>query len=70
MPWTEVIAMGGIAPTKESLSSWFDTGAAAVGMSSKLFVKELLEAKDYDAIGNIIQNTLALIADLKTHRGV
>ncbi|MHC5083571.1 MAG: beta/alpha barrel domain-containing protein, partial [Planctomycetota bacterium] len=65
MPWTEVIAMGGIAPTKESLSPWLAAGAAAVGMSTKLFVKELLEAKDYDAIGNIIQNTLALIADLK-----
>ena len=26
MPWTEVIAMGGIAPTAESLGEWFEAG--------------------------------------------
>lgn len=36
---------GGVNPTKESVSGWFDAGVSAVGLGSKLF------AKPTDAIG-------------------
>lgn len=65
MPWTEVIAMGGIAPTAESLGSWFDAGAACVGMSSKLFTKECLEKRDFGAITEKIKQTLRIIRDVR-----
>jgi len=55
MPWTEIIAMGGIAPTEESLGEWFAPGAACVGMSSKLFPKTLLEIGDFVQIRGIIK---------------
>lgn len=65
MPWTDVIAMGGIAPTQESLGSWFDAGAACVGMSSKLFVKEWLENNDYNAVTQRISDCLAIIRKVR-----
>jgi 2-dehydro-3-deoxyphosphogluconate aldolase/(4S)-4-hydroxy-2-oxoglutarate aldolase len=65
MPWTEIIAMGGITPTEESLGEWFAAGAACVGMSSHLFPKTLLEIRDFDQIREIIQQTLEIIARVR-----
>ena len=65
MPWTEIIAMGGIAPTEESLGEWFDAGVACVGMSSKLFPKTLLEIGDFDQIRGIVQQTLGIILNVR-----
>ncbi|MFZ9012283.1 MAG: bifunctional 4-hydroxy-2-oxoglutarate aldolase/2-dehydro-3-deoxy-phosphogluconate aldolase, partial [Anaerohalosphaeraceae bacterium] len=65
MPWTQIIAMGGIAPTEESLGEWFDAGVACVGMSSKLFPKTLLEIGDFDQIRGIVQQTLGIILNVR-----
>jgi 2-dehydro-3-deoxyphosphogluconate aldolase/(4S)-4-hydroxy-2-oxoglutarate aldolase len=65
MPWTQIIAMGGIAPTEESLGEWFGAGAACVGMSSKLFPKTLLEIGDFDQIRGIVQQTLEIISNVR-----
>jgi 2-dehydro-3-deoxyphosphogluconate aldolase/(4S)-4-hydroxy-2-oxoglutarate aldolase len=65
MPWTQIIAMGGIAPTEESLGQWFDAGVACVGMSSKLFPKELLASKDFKKIEDIIQQTCKIISRVR-----
>ena len=65
MPWTDIIAMGGIAPTEESLGEWFDAGAACVGMSSKLFPKTLLEIGDFEQIRGIVRQTLEIIAKVR-----
>ena len=65
MPWTEIIAMGGIAPTEESLGEWFTAGTAAVGMSSKLFPKTLLEIGDFGQISQIVQQTIEMIAKVR-----
>jgi 2-dehydro-3-deoxyphosphogluconate aldolase/(4S)-4-hydroxy-2-oxoglutarate aldolase len=61
MPWTEIIGMGGIAPTAESIGPWFKAGAAAIGMSSKLFTKEWLASGDYAAMKNRIKSVLEVI---------
>ena len=65
MPWTEIIAMGGIAPTEESLGEWFDAGVACVGMSSKLFPKTLLEIGDFEQIREIVHQTLRIISKVR-----
>ena len=65
MPWTEIIAMGGIAPTEESLGEWFAAGAACVGMSSKLFPKTLLEIGDFNQIREIVHQTLKIILKVR-----
>lgn len=61
MPWTEIIGMGGIAPTAESIGPWFKAGAAAIGMSSKLFTKEWLASGDYAAMTDRIKTVLEII---------
>jgi 2-dehydro-3-deoxyphosphogluconate aldolase/(4S)-4-hydroxy-2-oxoglutarate aldolase len=65
MPWTQIIAMGGIAPTEESLGEWFDAGVVCVGMSSKLFPKTLLEIGDFDQIRCIVRQTIEIISKVR-----
>lgn len=52
MPWSKVMVTGGVSPDKENLQSWFKAGAWCVGMGSKLFPKEVLEAQDWTYITN------------------
>nr|MBP7105072.1 bifunctional 4-hydroxy-2-oxoglutarate aldolase/2-dehydro-3-deoxy-phosphogluconate aldolase [Fermentimonas sp.] len=40
MPWTKIMATGGVEPTKESITAWFKAGVTCVGIGSKLFPKE------------------------------
>ena len=65
MPWTEIIGMGGIAPTAESIEPWFSAGTAAIGMSSKLFTKEWLASGDYPAMTKRIKTVLDIIQSSK-----
>lgn len=39
MPWSKLMVTGGVEPSEENLSSWFNAGVFAVGMGSKLFPK-------------------------------
>ena len=61
-PWTRIMPTGGVEPTRESITAWFKAGAAAVGIGSKLITKELIAAKNYDAIADKTADVLALIA--------
>jgi 2-dehydro-3-deoxyphosphogluconate aldolase / (4S)-4-hydroxy-2-oxoglutarate aldolase len=65
MPWTDIMPTGGVSPTKESLTAWFDAGVACVGMGSNLITKELLSAKDYAGIIKKVKETLELIASIE-----
>lgn len=53
MPWSKLMVTGGVAPTADNLKSWFSAGAFAVGMGSKLFPKEVVEAQDWNAISDL-----------------
>lgn len=48
-PWTNILPTGGVKPTEENLSEWFNAGAFCVGMGSQLFVKTA--DNDYDLSG-------------------
>lgn len=50
MPWSKIMATGGVEPTGENLSSWFSAGVFAVGMGSKLFPKDRIAAADWNWI--------------------
>lgn len=65
LPWAEIMPAGGVAPTRESLASWFDVGVACVGMGSGLFAPELLAKRDYAGIVARIENVIALIRDVR-----
>ncbi|MFM1914110.1 MAG: hypothetical protein RIR51_1963 [Bacteroidota bacterium] len=64
MPKTRVMVTGGVEPTKESLTTWFNAGANAVGMGSQLFPKELIASNNYDKIREIIQNSVNIVSEL------
>ena len=52
MPWSKLMVTGGVEPTKENLESWFKAGVSCVGMGSKPFPKDKIEAKDWYYISN------------------
>ena len=64
-PWTELMPTGGVSPTKESLTEWFDAGIVCAGMGSKLITKELLAAKDYTGIAKKIKETIELLKEIR-----
>jgi 2-dehydro-3-deoxyphosphogluconate aldolase/(4S)-4-hydroxy-2-oxoglutarate aldolase len=52
---------GGVEPTRESLTAWFQAGVAAVGIGSNLITRDLIAAGDYAALSARVAETLALI---------
>ena len=55
------IITGGVEPEETNLKGWFNAGAAAVGMGSKLITKQTLENKDYAKITELTKESLRLI---------
>lgn len=64
-PWAELMPTGGVSPTKESLSAWFNAGTACVGMGSKLITKALVEAQDFAGITKAVRQTLDLVQEIR-----
>lgn len=62
MPWSMIMATGAVEPTEENLSAWFKAGVACVGMGSKLFPKQAIEAGDWAAISALCHKALDIIA--------
>jgi len=64
-PWTSIMPTGGVSPTEESLSSWFDAGVTCVGMGSQLISKEIIDAKNYDKLRQEVERLLTIIKTLR-----
>lgn len=64
-PWTEIMPTGGVAPTRENLSAWFEAGIACAGMGSNLITKELLRDKNYAGITQKVKETVELIREIR-----
>lgn len=65
MPWSMVMVTGAVEPTKENLSAWVKAGVTAVGMGSKLFPKEWIEANEWGKIESLCRESLNYIKDAK-----
>lgn len=65
MPWSNIMVTGGVAPTQENLTQWFNAGVTCVGMGSNLFTKEIIAAKDWNKITEMCKNVLDIIKKLK-----
>ena len=48
----DFIVTGGVDSTEQSISAWFKSGVAAIGIGGKLITKEMLEKKDFEALKN------------------
>lgn len=58
MPWSKLMVTGGVEPKEENLREWFKAGVYCVGMGSKLFPKERIEACDWQYITDKCRFTL------------
>ena len=63
--WTSIMPTGGVSPTEESISSWFNAGVTCVGMGSKLIVKDENGNFDYAKITELVKSSLELIKKYK-----
>lgn len=65
MPWSKLMVTGGVEPAEENLKGWFNAGAYCVGMGSKLFPKDRIEAEDWAYITRQCQEALECIKKIK-----
>ncbi len=65
-PWSNIMPSGGVSPTLENLSEWFEAGAFCVGMGSQLITPEIIAQKDYDTLQQVSRNAMEIIQKLKT----
>lgn len=64
-PWTSIMPTGGVSPTLENLTGWFDAGVTCVGMGSQLISKKVLANKDYTKLERDVKSALALIKKIR-----
>lgn len=65
MPWSKLMVTGGVEPTEENLTQWFKAGVFSVGMGSKLFPKDKVEASDWAYVTAKCAECFDIIAKLK-----
>ena len=61
-PWVRAVPTGGVEPTVESLGAWYDAGAPAVGMGSKLLTRDLISSADWDGLERQVAATVQAVA--------
>ncbi len=61
MPWTKLMVTGGVEPSQENLNAWMKAGTFCVGMGSKLFPKDKIEAGDWEYISRMCRESLDFV---------
>ena len=64
-PWTSIMPTGGVAPTEESLTEWFNSGVTCVGIGSKLIFKNDNGQFDYNGIEELTKKCISIIKRFK-----
>jgi 2-dehydro-3-deoxyphosphogluconate aldolase/(4S)-4-hydroxy-2-oxoglutarate aldolase len=64
-PWTRIMPTGGVDATRESIEGWFKAGVTCVGIGSKLIVKSMVAAGDFDGIAAKVAQVLAWIREVR-----
>jgi 2-dehydro-3-deoxyphosphogluconate aldolase / (4S)-4-hydroxy-2-oxoglutarate aldolase len=49
-PWTNIMPTGGVEPTLENLTEWFDAGVTCVGIGSNLITKDHILKKNWSGL--------------------
>lgn len=65
-PWSNIMPSGGVSPTLENLTEWFEAGAFCVGMGSQLISREIITHKDYDKLQKVSREAMDIIQKLKS----
>ena len=64
-PWTNIMPTGGVLPTVDSLTSWFNAGATCVGIGSQLISKDILDNNDFEGLKIKVSQVLEIIKNIK-----
>lgn len=64
-PWTSIMPTGGVAPTEENLSGWFNAGVTCVGMGSQLISKDIIANKDYAKLEQDVRKAFDIIKAIR-----
>jgi 2-dehydro-3-deoxyphosphogluconate aldolase/(4S)-4-hydroxy-2-oxoglutarate aldolase len=56
---------GGVDLGEKNIEAWFNAGACAVGMGSKLISKKNMDNKDYPKIGVLVKEAMNIISEIK-----
>lgn len=59
--WSNIMVTGAVSPDKENLTEWIKAGVLCVGMGSKLFPKDVVEAGNWNAITEKCKEALGYI---------
>ena len=65
MPWSNLMVTGGVKPEHANLKGWFDAGATCVGMGSNLFPKNIMDAKDWTALTNLVKEVMVIAQEVR-----
>ncbi len=60
-PWTSIMPTGGVTPTEENLTGWFQAGVHCVGMGSQLITKDIIAADDYASLTKKAKEALKIV---------
>ncbi len=64
-PWSNIMPSGGVSPTRENLTEWFEAGAFCVGMGSQLISSEIINNKDYKKLEELSRFAMDIITNLR-----
>lgn len=64
-PWTSIMPTGGVTPTEENLTGWFNAGVTCVGMGSQLISSDILKNKAFGELETKVKDALALIKKVR-----
>lgn len=67
-PWSSIMPTGGVEPTEENLSKWFNAGVCCVGMGSKLFPATVISSCNWEYITDKCKEVLDIIALLRKNK--
>lgn len=61
LPAVRLMPTGGVSPSRENLSAWFEAGVSCVGMGSQLIPRKLLAEGNVDVLREHIREALAMV---------
>jgi 2-dehydro-3-deoxyphosphogluconate aldolase/(4S)-4-hydroxy-2-oxoglutarate aldolase len=65
-PWSNIMPSGGVSPTKENLTEWFDAGAFCVGMGSQLISREIIKNRDFAKLESLARESVDIIKEIRS----
>jgi len=64
-PWSNIMPSGGVSPTEENLTKWFNAGAFCVGMGSQLISKEIIKNRDFAKLESLSRESVEIIKKIR-----